>query len=317
VNLGEAIQQALSELETKKSKATARAYRAGLAHLALYLAEQDISPASPVKALKVQHLVDFFPYLNAQEDLAQGSRRVYVAGVKYFVDWLVLRGILRPSYSDALRFEKAAKDATAKRGKHFPRTPSLGAAEKIMAVLDQLELESPQRERDIALCRFLYSSGCRADEVTRLLVSDLDLDEQSARVRGKGDKDRRVFFSDQTATALRSYFTERNAWAGKNISGANHPVFCRHDPGAGKKAKKISTFTVRKIVAGAAQMAGLDENFTPHSFRHAFAIALLRKTRDLALVQRLLGHEDPGTTAIYAEIYPDELREGYREAWEE
>jgi len=322
MNLADAIELALKEAGETKSKATARAYRSALTYLAAHLAEWDVSPASPVKSVKIQHLIDFFPYLNeavsgeTQAALTRGTKRVYTAGVKYFVDWLILRGVLKPGYADMLRFEKAAKSATSKREKHFPRTPSLGAAEKVVEAVQSLSLESPMRERDIALVHFLHSSGCRAGEVAALRIGDLDLAERSAIVLGKGDKQRKVFFSPAAAAALREYWAARNAWAGHSHARPDTPVFCRHDPGAGKKrAKPLSTFSVREIVAMAAGLAGLEENFTPHSFRHAFAIEMLRKTRDIAVVQRLLGHEDPATTSIYAEIYPGELMEAHREVW--
>jgi site-specific recombinase XerD len=327
MNISQAIHTALEELSHRRAEATARTYRAALNYLLLYLDTQDLPPTAPVRKVKIQHLIDFFPFLNevtsaaSGDELTRGTRRVYVSGIKYFFDWLVLQNLLRPAYADGIRFEKAASEAVSGRGRHFPKTPSKGAVEKVMAAVSRLEGDSPMRERDVALCHFLYSSGCRAGEVVALQIGDLDLEEKMAVVLGKGDKHRTVFYSQETARALRAYWQARDLWAGHKHSRPEAPVFCRHDPGTwarnGRRvALPLSTYSVRKIVAKAARLADLDENFTPHSFRHAFAIQMLRKTRDIAAVQRLLGHEDPATTTIYAEIYPDELMEAHREVWD-
>lgn len=315
MNIADAMEMFIYDLKKTHSEETARSYKNAINHLALHLTEWDLSPSDDVNKITPQHLVDFYPYLNSL-GLAQGSRRVYSAGLAAFIDWLILYNYAQFTYSDMLRVSKAARKATAKRGKRFPRTPNKGSVEKIMAIVDNLNGDSPIIERNIAIIHFLHSSGCRAGELVSLTINDLDLGERSAVVTGKGNKDRRVFIDTETVEALKLYFAARDAWAKTKHAKPETPVFCRHDRGAGKKAKKISTFTVRKIVSTIAVIANLDENFTPHSFRHAFAITMLRKTRDISLVQRLLGHEDPATTTIYAEIYPDELMEAHREVWE-
>ena len=58
------------------------------------------------------------------------------------------------------------------------------------------------------------------------------------------------------------------------------------------------------------EIAGIDK-FTPHYFRHAFAIRMLSETGNLALVQDLLGHADPAATRVYAKIYPEDLRDAH------
>jgi len=91
-------------------------------------------------------------------------------------------------------------------------------------------------------------------------------------------------------------------------------LFCRHDKGAGVKAKPITTTTIRDIVKVISNIAGV-KPFSPHYFRHAFAIRMLQETGNLALVQDLLGHDDPGSTRVYAKIYQDDLKKNYRKVF--
>lgn len=84
-------------------------------------------------------------------------------------------------------------------------------------------------------------------------------------------------------------------------------MFARHDKGAGKKRLPVTTATVRNVVDQVSKIAGIDQ-FTPHYFRHAFAINALEQSGNLALVQDLLGHKSPQTTRMYAKIYDEDLR---------
>ena len=79
-----------------------------------------------------------------------------------------------------------------------------------------------------------------------------------------------------------------------------------HDTGIGKKISHLTTASIRDIVNEVKMASGI-ENFSPHYFRHAFAIKALRETGNLALVQDFLGHASPSATRVYAKIYPDDL----------
>ena len=72
---------------------------------------------------------------------------------------------------------------------------------------------------------------------------------------------------------------------------------------------------MRNIVSAIVEKAGISENFTPHSFRHAYATRMYQVTHDLALVQDLLGHANPSTTRIYAQIYPEDMKATYQQVF--
>ena len=310
MNIQEALERCVLEADNVRSANTARSYKNGLKHLAEYFDETGLPYTTPAEKITIQHFIGFLQWLSGN-GYAKGTLRVYISACKYFEEWLILRDILQPDFGNALRFEKAARNIMRRREISFPRIPAKGNDELMLDVVRQMPEKSPRKERNIALAEFLYSSGCRANEVAQLRIKDLDLVERSAIVTGKGSKQRRVYFSLQSLEAMRVYFQVRGFNSGKD------PVFCRHDRGAGKKVKPMTTKTIRNIVRDISISAGIDKHaFTPHSFRHAFAIRMLRETNNLAIVQDMLGHADPGATRVYATIYPEELKKAHNSVFD-
>jgi site-specific recombinase XerD len=281
-----------------------------------FLETEAVSTDAAIGTVTMEHFIRFPAWL-ARLGYSKKTIGVYISGVKFFLDWLVINGKMRPDYSETLRYEMAVKQVNQKKETRLPRTPEKGAVEKILKVLQELEIPEAPRVRVIALRNralvwFLMTTGCRNDEVVKLKVKDLDLLGRKGLVIGKGNRERRIFFNTETAEALERY------WAARGFREKTHPAFARHDRGVGKQIRGLTTMSVRNIVDELTLLAGLDKgSFTPHYFRHAFAIRMLRETHDLALVQDLLGHASPASTRVYAKIYPDELEKAHQEVWED
>lgn len=310
----EALALASQEAHVKLAFNTGKSYTQGLKVFVVYLETCKILPTDDVTKLTPDHFINF-PSWMAMKGYKKKTLLVYLAGVKYFLNWLVIKDFIKPDYNQGLRISKSFQEVNHKRQDHMIRWPGNGDVDKLIAaskVRDYSRSPHPEleRSRDIALIRFLSSSGCRNFEVCSLIVGDLDLKQCSAIVRGKGDKDRHIFFDRETADDLRYYFAVRG------FSGRSDPVFSRHDRGSEKngvvKRLGITTNTVRNIIDAACDVAGIEPGkFTPHYFRHAFAIKMLRETGNLALVQDLLGHTDPKATRVYAKIDNSELKEAH------
>lgn len=297
-----------------RSANTARSYRNGINIFSQFLESKKLPLTGSIDLITMDHFIRFPAWL-AGQGYSKKTTGVYLASAKFFLNWLVINGTIRPDYSETLRYEMAVKQIHQKRESRLPRTPDKGAVESILSVLQKWNIPEDKREkriamRNLALLWFLISSGCRNNEVVSLDVKDIDLPGQKALVIGKGNKERRVFFNSEAAAAIDQYWTERGQ------REKTHPAFSRHDKGAGKKIQRLTTRSVQNIVDNVVVQAGLDKgSFTPHYFRHAFAITMLRHTHDLALVQDLLGHASPASTRIYAKIYPDELEKAHKEVW--
>jgi site-specific recombinase XerD len=290
---------------------TAKTYRFALKAFLDFLSSQKLSDTSLVEEINMEYFIRFPAWL-ASNNYSKKTINVYVAGAKFFLDWLVINGTISPIYSETLRYEMAVKQINRKRESRLPRTPEKGAVEKIIDAVRSSNEPTPRKERNIALIFFLVTTGCRNNEVVQLRIKDIDLNGHKALVIGNGNKERRVFFNSEAAEALDRYWTVRG------FREKTHPAFARHDKGTGKKIQKLTTTSVRNIVDDVTAVAGLDKGtFTPHYFRHAFAIKMLQETHDLALVQDLLGHSSPASTRVYAKIYTDDLEKAHKEVWEE
>ena len=295
---------------------TARSYKNALNIFAQFLESQKMPLTNPVDDLTMEFFIRFPAWL-ALQGYSKKTIGVYIAGAKFFLNWIVINGTIQPSYSESLRYDMAVQQINRKRESRLPRTPEKGAIDKIINTIQLIEIPNGNPDkiitlRNVAIIWFLISTGCRNNEIAKLRIKDLDLSGRKALVVGKGNKERRVFFNAQTADAIEKYWKERGH------TEKSLPVFARHDKGAGKRMKNLTTRSIQNIVDEMITSAGLEKgSFTPHYFRHAFAIKMLQKTHDLALVQDLLGHATPASTRVYAKIYPDELEKAHREVWDE
>jgi len=129
---------------------------------------------------------------------------------------------------------------------------------------------------------------------------------EGARVLGKGDKERMVFFSDEARAAIMDYLPQRAA----KIKAA-HPTDVLFVSG---KGRPISVSGVRWIITQYALVSGLGKNIHPHSLRHSFATHLVNAGCDVRIVQEMLGHANLSTTQRYAHVNIEGLKKVYAKA---
>jgi len=305
MNIKESVFQFLDEVGGTKSYNTQRSYQNGLNVFLDYLEAIEVKTTSPLEILEINHFIGCPGYMGKRR-YSKKTIALYTSSIRVFFNWLVVNGHFDPTPQEALRFQMAYKDVNKRREKRLPRWPQKNDVDKMLEAVREMEEDEIRKSRNIAIIEFLASTGCRNSEICELKVKDLNMKELSTVVTGKGDKERVVFFNNSAKDALIDY------WKVRKNAGPESFVFSRHDRGAGKKIKGITTAGVRYIVKSVAKVAGI-KNFTPHYFRHAFAIKVLRETGNLALTQDLMGHADPSATRVYAKIYPEDLREMHHE----
>ncbi len=186
---------------------------------------------------------------------------------------------------------------------------------KLLDMLDREAIVARERGqrlpvRDEMLIRLAIMSGLRASELGALVVGDLTLHRgQPPRVHvrhGKGDKARDV----PLPGTLRKTLVEYIAWM-KNAgyaADADAPLF------PGRTGKPMSRSAIWKRWTAALDRAGI-EHRPLHASRHTTGLTVYRATKDLRLVQRLLGHSKVTTTSIYADILPEDVAAGQDAAW--
>jgi len=161
------------------------------------------------------------------------------------------------------------------------------------------------RVRDRAVLELLWSTGLRVSELCNLKIADVNFERKEFTVRGKGGKERLVFFSDEAKDWIKKYMEMRQDLAPS--------VFVGHDrAGMGQKNMKgLTTRSVQRIVDRYSREAGITKRISPHTLRHSFATDLLMNGADLRSVQSLLGHASVTTTQIYTHITDRHLKEIY------
>jgi integrase/recombinase XerC len=164
--------------------------------------------------------------------------------------------------------------------------------------------------RDSAVLEFLYSTGCRVGEVSGLTLDRLDLPAGTARVVGKGSKERVVFLAPPARSALADYLPKREARVRRLASEAGGKEYLFVNARGGR----LSERGIEWIVEGYAARSRFPRKVSPHAFRHSFATHLVGRGADIRAVQELLGHASVSTTQVYAHVDMERLRKVYEQA---
>lgn len=185
----------------------------------------------------------------------------------------------------------ASKLREPRLGQHLPK--ALG--EEDMEMLREACI-NPQEH---ALIEFLYTTGCRVGEVYRLNRNDINWDNRSCVVRGKGDKDREIFFNVKCFIWLKKYLEQRK--------DSDEALFVTE-----RAPHRLSIDMIRYMVKRVAKRAGIDVAMYPHIMRHSYATHLLNNGAPLEGIQTLLGHAKIDTTRIYADLSGPRRKEIYK-----
>lgn len=150
-----------------------------------------------------------------------------------------------------------------------------------------------------ALFELMFSTGCRIVEIVTLDRDSINWGSQSAIVRGKGDKEREVYFNIRCDIWLKNYLDSRDD---------NDPAIFVTE----RSPHRMSIAQMRYIIKRISKRAGINKTIHPHQLRHSYATHLLNNGAPLEVIQSLLGHEKSETTRIYAELSGRLRQEFYR-----
>lgn len=172
-------------------------------------------------------------------------------------------------------------------------------------------MEVEQKEiiqfRDRAILELFFSTGLRVSELASLDKEDLNLKKDEFTIRGKGDKLRVIFLSNQAKHWIKKYLDKR--------TDMEPPLFIRHDRARNINGKEVlgglTPRSIQRIVKKYTKVAGITKDVTPHTLRHSFATDLLQSGADIRSVQAMLGHSSITTTQIYTHVTDKALRETY------
>ena len=171
--------------------------------------------------------------------------------------------------------------------------------------------------RDKAIIFSLYSTGARVSELASLKLSSFDTTMKSARIIGKGGKERFVFFSAEARDALKVYEPERTQLY-TQLRPQLRPLAVGEKDGGylflNQRGTPLTAAGIRWIIERYGAHSGLSKKIHPHALRHSFATHLLNGGADVRVVQELLGHANISTTQHYTHVNIERLKKVYREA---
>lgn len=189
---------------------------------------------------------------------------------------------LRFFYRHVLHHGEVVEDVRGPRPeKRLPVVLSVGEVARFFKAIPSL------KHRTILM--LAYGAGLRIGEAVRVRLSDIDRERKVLRVQqGKGKKDRYTVLSPALLDML-----DRYCWAARPEDLLFTTRF---------KDRPITDSTMQRVCIQAQKDAGIDKRISPHTLRHSFATHLLEAGTDLRVIQVLLGHASPKTTAIYTHV---------------
>jgi integrase/recombinase XerC len=291
----EAVSEYLHHLGVEKNASayTVKSYREDLTQALDFfctrLGSQDFTP----NRLTTRLVRAYTAWLHEQ-GYAKTTIARRLAAVRSWCRFLCRQGLLATNPADGLRGPRQDRKLP-----HFLGTDALAQ------LLAAPAADQPLGLRDRAILETLYSAGLRVGELVRLDVGDVDLDDGTAIVRGKGKRERLALLGEPCADAIRAWLAARGT-AGR--AARDDAVFLNNRGG------RLTTRSVGRLLVTYLAQVGLDPRTSPHSLRHSFATHLLDNGADIRSVQELLGHKSLGTTQIYTHVTTQRLQDSYQKA---
>ncbi|GHT36426.1 tyrosine recombinase XerC [Bacteroidia bacterium] len=271
-------------LEKSLAANSIEAYMMDLDKLLLFMESERVTYAT----LTYNDLQQFVAQLDDIGIHPRSQARI-ISGIRSFYRFLMLEGYITTDPTELLE--------SPKKGLHLPEVLSL---EEIDSIIASIDLSQPEGQRNRAILEVLYSCGLRVSELTSLRFSDVYFEEGFIKVEGKGSKQRLVPISEVAIHEISNYLIDRNKITVKK--GFEDILFLS------RRGTSLSRIMVFHIIKQQAEMAGVQKNVSPHTFRHSFATHLLEGGANLRAIQEMLGHEKITTTEIYTHIDRESLR---------
>ncbi len=264
------------EFERRLSTLTCKSYGRDLHALATWCDEAGVSSWNELDS---QH-VRTWSAACFRRGLSSRSIQRRLSAARTFFRYLLREKHVRQNPVQAVSAPKSPK-----------RLPGNLDVDRMSRLLD-IPGKGPLVDRDRAILELLYSSGLRLAELTDLNLDDVDLDDATVRVTGKGNKDRIIPVGRQAREAVRQWSSTRVA-----LANQDEPALF-----VSSRGSRLSRRAVQARVKHWAQRRGIDTRVYPHLFRHSFASHLLESSHDLRGVQELLGHTNISSTQIYTHL---------------
>ena len=225
----------------------------------------------------------------SQTGLKKNTQNYHLIALRTFLKYMMKRGV-KTMTPDKIELAKISQ-----------RSLDLISGGELGRLLNAPDGDALSALRDKAILHLFFSTGLRVSELASL-NRDLDLSKDEFSIRGKGEKVRVVFLSEDAKDAIKKYLKAR-----KDFNEAMFVQFSNN-----KSEKKDTPRSIERLVKKYAIKAGISKKVTPHVIRHSFATDLLQNGADIRSVQMMLGHANIATTQIYTHVTDSQLKDIHR-----
>jgi len=291
-NQTQLLDQFVSHLKNERrlSLHTVSNYSRDLQQFAQYCEEKDLAQWKDCNVFFMRAFIAS----KHRKGLSGRSIQRHIATIRSFFAYLLREGIVKTNPMVGLSAPKADR-----------KLPSPLDVDQVSRLLDNKEANEPVLIRDLAMMELMYSSGLRLAELVSLNVDDIDFNEGTLPVTGKGSKTRVLPVGKYALESIKRWLSVREALC---ESSEQRALF------VSKRGRRISERNVQERFRLWGIRQAIDSHVHPHRLRHSFASHLLESSGDLRAVQELLGHSDISTTQIYTHLDFQHLAEVYDRA---
>ncbi len=259
------------------SKYTIRSYQLDLTDFFSFVKKNQIDYLNITK----DDIRAYLKYLD-EKKLKSSSISRKISTLRTFYNYLLNENIISNNLFKYIRNPKIDK-----------KIPAYLNYSEIEELLESIDLSTKSGIRNRLLLEVFYATGARVSEVINIKHSDIDKYNKCIRIKGKGSKERIVYYGDYVVKYMELYNSD------------SEYLFVND------KGDKLSVFEVEKIIENIMKQISIKTHVTPHTLRHTFATHLLNNGADIKSVQELLGHANLSTTGIYTHVSTDRLKDTY------
>jgi integrase/recombinase XerD len=237
-----------------------------------------------ISPLKVSpDLIKEFIY-SISKSISSSSQSRIISGLRSFFEYLIFEKYISNNPLSLIESPRISR-----------KLPDTLTIKEINTLASNIDINSSEGERNIAIIETLYGCGLRVSELISLQISDLFFSEGFIKVTGKGNKQRLVPINTMTKRVIKSYMDNSREKL-KIVEQFKDILFLN------RRGRALTRAMIFTIVKNLAKQANIKKIISPHTFRHSFATHLLENGADLKTIQQLLGHQSITTTEIYMHI---------------
>jgi integrase/recombinase XerD len=303
MDLTNAIERFLKACETELglSEKTGRAYAYDLGQFGDFMQGKD---ADKIVSPDIRRYLD---YLDDSQKLKDSTIRRKIMTLKAFFGYFVEKGAITATPLEGI-------DHKYKMTKSLPKILNANDVTRLLDFINvdverlrgmlrpgcgrKVRLHYENSIRDRSIIELLFSTAMRIGELSDLDLPDVDLENHTVHVKGKGNRNRILkIANDKAVQALKEYERIR-----ENLKGDPNAMFLNRFGG------RLSIFAIENLFERIRKNAGIRRRVTPHALRHTMATMMLNSGKDIREIQNILGHSSVVTTQVYSDVAPKRQR---------